>query len=99
VWKWSGWEWWERDGNFCNFPLELRRCPTRFTLPQKTGAEDEKLIDNRVCDVVRWLSFELRRDVCCSERSIHEHLDSGRDLWTRSKVAFGELTVKISWRV
>ena len=49
----------------------------------------EKLIDNRVCDVVRWLSFEPRHSCAAARDQFTNIDDSGRDLWIRPKVAFG----------
>jgi hypothetical protein len=79
--------------------LEFLQTLSRFRVPSEWGDASKKLIDNRVCDVVRWLSFEPLRFVRGGERSIHDYHDSGRDLMDHGpKVAFGE-SIKISWRV
>ena len=69
-------------------PLDLRTRRTTFRLPRTIGAE-RLLIDNRVCDVVRWLSFEPRRSCAAARDQFTNIIDSGRDLWIRPKVAFG----------
>ena len=87
-----------RSGRFHCFPSDpyprfsrerhLILLSSRLHFASPEHRESDALFDNRVCEIVRWLSFEPRRS-CAAARDRNTKHDSGRDHWIRPMVAFG----------